>query len=203
MRSSTWLRSGSRGECVIANIMPPRSKTKKIPPPNKSAKKTLPPNKSAKAPRKDPPARSQNPVVGTKRKVPNRKTFLNQNGQRKPVIPKYALWQRPTFQTSSAQSPTPTIAKGQPKWGPADAHCEVATEPVRMTHPVLTLNQVLKRKTRSTRMLVCVIAQLVVHYTNIALYNIVCNMQKEKTRVRLLFLLEMDRYQYRYRYRCR
>ena len=33
-------------------------------------------------------------------------------------------------------------------------------------------------------MLVCVIAQLGVHYTNIALYNIVCNMQKEKTRVR-------------------
>ena len=74
MRSSTCLRSGSRGECVISNIMPPRSKTKKTPPPNKSAKKMLPPNKSAKAPRKDPPAGNQNPVVGTKRKGPNSKT---------------------------------------------------------------------------------------------------------------------------------
>ena len=54
--------------------MPLRSKTKKTPPPNKSAKKTLPPNKSAKAPRKDPPAGNQNPVVGTKRKGPNNKT---------------------------------------------------------------------------------------------------------------------------------
>ena len=74
MRSSTCLRSGSGGECVISNIMPPRSKTKKRPPPNKSAKKTLLPNKSAKAPWKDPPAKNQNPVIGTKRKGPNSKT---------------------------------------------------------------------------------------------------------------------------------
>ena len=74
MRSITCLRSGSGGECIISNIMPPRSKTKKTPPPNKSAKKTLLPNKSAKAPRKDPPAGNQNPVIGTKRKGPNSKT---------------------------------------------------------------------------------------------------------------------------------
>ena len=59
---------------MIANIMPPRFRTKKRPSPNKLAKKTLPPNKSAKASRKDPPAGNQTPIVGTKRKGPHSKT---------------------------------------------------------------------------------------------------------------------------------
>ena len=74
MCSNMWLRSGSGRECVITNIMPPRSKTKKTPLSNISAKKTLPPNTSAKAPRKVRPAGNQNPVIATKRKGPNNKT---------------------------------------------------------------------------------------------------------------------------------
>ena len=62
--------------------MPPRSKTKKMLPPKTSVEKGHTPeattlNGKTKAPRKDPPAGNQNPVVGKKRKRPNNKTSPN------------------------------------------------------------------------------------------------------------------------------
>ena len=115
MRSNTWLRGGSGEECVTANIMPPRSKTKKMLPPKKSAKKTLPPNQSAKAPRKDPQRETRTLWLRRKGIAQTTRFSLIQNEWRKQVIPKYALWQWPTFQTSLLQLPTPTGARNQPK----------------------------------------------------------------------------------------
>ena len=187
MCSNTWLRSGSREECVTANIKPPRSKTKKTLLPNKLSKKTLPPNKSAKkghiteattsnsqtkAPRKNPQWVTRTLWLGIKGRAQTTRLLLIQNKRRKQVILKYTLWQRPTFRTSSLQSLTPTGARSQPKWGPAEAHCRVVTEPVKMTHPVVTLNQVPMRKAWSTKILISVIAQQGVHCTSIALYNL-------------------------------
>ena len=116
------------------------------------------------------PAGNLNHVVGKKRKSPNNK--LIQNKRRKQVIQKYALWQRPTFWTSSLQSPMLTSVRSQPKWGPVDVHWAVATEPAEMTYQVVTLSQVPMRKAWSMKILLTVSAQQGVHGTSNAKYNL-------------------------------
>ena len=68
----------------------------------------------------------------------------------------------------------------------------MATDTAWMTLPVVTLNQVPKRKARSTKILVSAIAQLGVHYNSIALYNIVSNMQNKTQGSGLQFFTAID-----------
>ena len=166
--------------------MPLRSKTKKTLLPNKSSKKTLPPNKSAKkghtpeattsngktkAPWKDPPAVIRTLWLGRKGRAQTTRLLLIQNEWRKQVILKYALWQQPTFRTSSMQSLTSTGTRSQPKWGPAVHIAEWQQNQPRWLIQ-WWLNQVPTRKVRSTKILVSVITQQGVHCTIIALYNL-------------------------------
>ena len=101
MCSNMWSRSGSGGECVTTNIMPPCSKTMKT---------LLPKNRRRQVTPQRPPHWTARPKLhgivpqlgirtlwlGRKGRVHATRFPLIQNEQRKQVILKYVLWHRPT-----------------------------------------------------------------------------------------------------------